>query len=466
MQHPFPYIHRDLSWLSFNHRVLQEAKDPTVPLIERIRFLAIYSSNLDEFFRVRVGQLKNLVELGKKEKKELEFSPKERLRQVLKTVNKQQEEFSAIFENDILSELSANRIHLLKPEQLNDIQMNFIEKYFQDNMLPFVQPVLLIGKKVKPFLNNAALYLVLLMKDTERKDSGYDYGIVKIPSDHLPRFLHLPAETISDHDLIMLDDVVRHNMVNLFPGYDILDSYSVKLTRDAELYIDDEFEGDLVQKIKDSLKKRNVGLASRFVYDRAMPEELLLDFLCQSFDLSKYDLLPEGRYHNNFDFFKFPDFNMFHLKNPEMPPLPFNILSDYADIFEAIRAKDHFIHVPYHSYESVIAFFELASRDPHVTHIKIVQYRVARESRIMTALMRAAKEGKQVSVFVEVKARFDEKANIEWGEKLEKAGVHVHYSFPGLKVHSKIALVLRTGRRRYCKILFLFKYRKLSRKYS
>ncbi|MFT5166210.1 MAG: polyphosphate kinase, partial [Saprospiraceae bacterium] len=211
---------------------------------------------------------------------------------------------------------------------------------------------------------------------------------------------------------------------------------------DAELYIDDEFSGNLITKISKSLIKRNVGPTSRFVHDRDIPEDLLA-FLMEAFELEEYDLLPEGKYHNNFDYFKFPNFGMTHLINTPLPPMKYEPLEDADDIFERITEKDRMIHVPYHSYKSVIRFFEDASIDPNVTHIKIVQYRVARKSKIMNALIAAVKAGKQVSVFVEVKARFDEEANLEWGKKLEEAGVNVHYSFPGVKVHSKVGLVSR-----------------------
>ncbi|MEM9992088.1 MAG: polyphosphate kinase 1, partial [Bacteroidota bacterium] len=313
------------------------------------------------------------------------------------------------------------------------------EDYFRNHMLPFVQPVLLVKHKIRPFLNNAALYLTLWLVDKETKKNKY--AIVKIPSDHLPRFIEVPS-TKERYDLIMLDDIVRHSVSWMFPGYDIIDTYSVKLTRDAELYIDDEFSGDLVQKIKRSLIKREVGNASRFVYDRDMPEDMLT-FLKDTFNLDKYDVLPEGRYHNNFNFFQLPDFGMHHLNNVLLPPLPYKPLEVVADFFGAIQQRDHLLHVPYHTYESVVRFFEEAAKDPAVTHIKIVQYRVAKKSRIMQALIDAVQSGKQVSVFIEVKARFDEEANLRWGEQLEKAGVNVHYSFPGVKVHSKIALVRR-----------------------
>lgn len=437
-----PYIHRDISWLSFNYRVLQEAKDPTVPLFERLKFLAIYSSNLDEFFRVRVANHRSLLRTGKKTRESVDFEPSDILEKILKIVNAQQEEFSKIFEKQIVPSLKKIGINILRRKMLNEDQKEFIENYFRDNMLPFVQPVLLIEDKVKPFLNTGSLYLALHLQDKSKKKDQPQYAVVNIPSEHLPRFLELTPQTEGTHDIIVLDDVVRHNVRILFPGYDILDSYSIKLTRDAELYIDDEYSGDLILKIKKSLNKRNVGIASRLVHDRLVPKEML-DYLSQVFELSQYDKLPEGRYHNNADFFKFPKFGKeLHSDNPQ-PSLPIPELEEAESIFDKIQERDYIVHVPYQSYESVIKFFEDAALDPKVTHIKIIQYRVAKKSRIMDALRLAVKNGKQVTAFVEIKARFDEEANLIWGEKLENAGVNVHYSMPGLKVHSKMAIVRR-----------------------
>ncbi len=442
------YINRDLSWLSFNYRVLQEAKDPSVPLMERVKFMAIYSSNLDEFFRVRVANIRNLVRVGKKTKKKLDYNPTEILNEVHRIINSQQEEYSKIFEKQIVPQLAEHNIFLLRNlENLNDEQKQFIEDYFQDNLLPFVQPVLLVKKKIRPFLNNGALYLTVILGALEGESLKNEYAIIKIPSDHIPRFISLPTSTNDRHDIIVLDDLIRYSARWLFPGYNILGMYSIKLTRDAELYIDDEFSGNLLAKIRKSLNKRNVGPAARFVFDRETPKHLM-DFLKESFELEDYDLLPEGKYHNNFDFFSFPDFGLSYLKNTPLPPLPYDPLETTKDIFSTIKQKDHLIHVPYHSYESVIRLFEIASTDPKVTHIKVVQYRVAKKSRIMAALMNAVKAGKQVSVFVEVKARFDEEANLDWGEKLENAGVSVQYSFPGVKVHSKVALITRQERKK------------------
>ena len=439
MEDKYPYIHRDISWLSFNYRVLQEAKDETVPLYERLKFLAIYSSNLGEFFRVRIANHKYLLKAGKKARKQLEFEPQEIIKKCLAIVNEQQEEFSNIFENDIIPSLKGQGVRLISRSELTEDQFEYILDFFNNNLLPYVQPVLLVKGKIKPFLINSALYLALQLRDLETDEESY--AIVNIPSDHVTRFITLPSAA-KYQDIIMLDDVVRQCCQYIFPGYKIIDSFSVKLTRDAEIYIDDEFSGDLIQKIKAGISKRNVGPASRLVYDRKMPADFLA-FFQESFDLKKMDLLAEGRNHNNFDFFKFPTKGIEHLTDPELKPHEYPILEKSTDIFADIKKREHLLYYPYHSYESVIQFFEQAAVDPNVTHIKITQYRVAKKSRIMEALMLGAKNGKQVSAFIEAKARFDEEANLIWGEKLQKAGVNIYYSFPGIKVHSKLAIVRR-----------------------
>ncbi len=435
------YINRDLSWLAFNYRVLQEAKDQSMPLFERIKFLAIFSSNLDEFFRVRVANHQNVVRVGKKTKKELGYEPKDLLRDIKQIVDKHLSEFSHIFEKQIVPELARNGINMRRRLDLTPEQQLFIEDYFRSYLLPYVQPVLLVKEKVRPFLVNGEIYLAIRLRPKNRVASE-EYAILKIPSDHLSRFIVLPSVKENEHDFIMLDDIVRHSVPWFFPGYIIVDAYSIKLTRDAELYIDDEFSGDLIQKIKTSLNKRSVGPASRFIYDRTMPDKMV-DFLTEMFGIDRKEILPEGRYHNNADFFKFPDFGIKHLKNPPLPPLSYVDLEKTPDFFQQVTVQDHLLYYPYHSYKSVVRFFEEAAEDPHVTHIKIVQYRVAKKSKVMSALIDAAQAGKQVFVFIEAKARFDEAANLTWGEALTQAGVHVKYSMPGIKVHAKIAQVRR-----------------------
>lgn len=444
------YIHRDISWLSFNERVLQEAENSENPLFERIKFMAIYSNNLDEFFRVRVANQRNLLRVGKKTKAKLDFDPKEIMKQIRTIVTAQQLRYSRLFEDDLIPLLKKQRIHFLRHTQLDAEQEEFVDQYFNNHMLPFVQPVLLIQKKVRPFLNNAALYLIAALRDDEKTPPERAYAIIKIPSDHLPRFLQLPDRG-KDRYLIMLDEVVRRSIPWLFPGYTLVDSWSIKLTRDAELYIDDEFSGDLIQKIRKSLTKRNIGPASRLVYDRSMDLQTL-QFLREMFELEGRDLFPEGRYHNNMDFFRFPDFGMEHLQLPPLPSIAPEPLASAKDIFASIRKGDSLIHTPYHSFEPVIVFFESAATDPMVRRIRLIQYRVGNRSRIMDALKKAAALGKDVAVFIEVKARFDEAENLRWGEELERAGVKVHYSFPGLKVHAKLAMVEReeeSGMSRY-----------------
>lgn len=438
MLEKFPYNDRDISWLSFNYRVLQEAKDSNVPLLERLKFLAIYSSNLEEFFKVRMAYHRSLMRLGKKTRKSFQLEQIDVFSELKKIIARQQEEFTEIFHQQIIPELSKYKIHIKHWKDLSEPQIEFIQRYFEKNMLPFAQPVLLVKQSIRPFLTNAALYLaVSLIKKESNKTK---YAIVKIPSDYLPRFLELPTKN-GHHDIILLDDIVRHNIAFLFPGYKINDSFSIKLTRDAEMYIDDEFAGDLIQKIKEQLNKRNQGNATRFVYDRDMPAEMI-EYLSEVFDAKKLDLQPEGRYHNNFDFFGFPSFGKKHLRDSPMPPLKVKELED-TPLFPKIKEQDFLFHYPYQTYDYTIRFFEEAVNDPNVKEIKIIQYRVAKKSRIMDALIKAAKSGIKVTAFVEVKARFDEDANFRWARRLENAGVNVLYSFPGLKVHSKLALVIR-----------------------
>lgn len=437
-----PFYERDLSWLLFNYRVLQEAKDLNVPLFDRLKFMAIYSSNLEEFFKVRVAQIRRLVKSGKGTKKALNFSPDSLLKSILKTVNSHQQELTTLFNKQFIPELKLNGITIVSPEHLTLKQHEFVNNYFKEYLQAYIQPILLINGKVRPFLNSGALYLFLHLTDKKASRNKHQYAIVRLPSDQLPRFVILPSSKKNENQLMMLDDIVRLSVKYVFPGFHLKHAYSIKLTRDSELYIEDEYEGDLVDKIKKSLVKRNVGSVSRLVYDRTMPANML-KLLQKTFTIPNISLIPEGKYHNNFDFFKFPDFGKTNLKESPLLPLPYTEIEHSEDVFKSIANEDHLIHVPYQRYESVIKFFEEASKDDAVTDIKVVQYRVAKESRIMDALMDAARSGKNVSVFIEVKARFDEEANLRWGEKLTKAGAKVFYSFPGLKVHSKIAWIRR-----------------------
>lgn len=434
----FPYLHRDISWLQFNYRVLQEAKDPSVPLLERIKFLAIYSSNLSEFFKVRVANHRNLVRAGKKTSKHLDFEPEKVLSQLLAMVKDQQLEFTKIYEQSIIPELEEKKIFIRQKDQLNKDQIEFIETYFKEQLQPFIQPIILLKKKVIPFLNDASIYLAFELIDKE--NGKVIYALMKIPSDETDRFVLLPPSNVDSREILLVDDIVRHCAKTVFPGFKIQGSFSIKLTRDGELYIDDEFSGNLITKVKKSLDKRKVGVASRLVFDREIPKKML-KYLMEVFDLHEYDLSPEGRQHNNSDFFSFPRFNLDNLQDQSLTPLPYYALENLKSVYTGIAVADHLIHVPYQSYESTIRFFEDAVNDDTITEIAVVQYRVAKKSRIMDALINAARQGKKVFVFIEIKARFDEEANLQWGEKLENEGIKVRYSIPGLKVHSKLALI-------------------------
>lgn len=452
MKKKLPLLHRDVSWLRFNYRVLQEAINPDVPLFERIKFLAIYSSNLDEFYAIRVANARNLVKTGRKTLKELDFDPKELLKQIRNIVASHHKQFSKILNNEIIPQLKSNGIFLLKPEELNTAQKRFIDNYFHNELIPFTQPVLLAQQLVKPFLQDSELYLALSLRNKARKTAEVQYAIVKIPSDYLQRFVELPSKT-GRHDLMLLDDVVRYSLKYIFPGYEVLGSYSMKITRDAELYIDDEFKGNLLEKIKKSLLKRNIGPPARFVHDRSMPLPML-EYFVNLFGIEPDDMIQEGKMHNNFDWFKFPDFGLKELKYKPLKQIIHPELSA-GKILEAVTLQDRIICTPYHSYEPVVRFFEEAAKDPFVTHIHITQYRVANDSRIMDALIDAARNGKEVKAFIEVKARFDEEANLRWGERLSAAGVKVQYSFPGLKVHSKMAMITRTENRKTTRFAYL-----------
>jgi polyphosphate kinase len=449
------FFNRELSWLSFNYRVLQEAKDPRVPLYERIKFLAIYSSNLDEFFRVRVASLRSLLRLKQKSQDELKFDPKELLNDIHSTVYEQQEEFGKIYREQIIPELKQNNVYIVSETELSDAHKNFVEEYFQDNVVKHVQPILLVKNKIKPFLLNRHLYLAVKLaskvSSDEKKKRRYSYAIVEIPTSKLPRFIRLPK--VDDNYYVMfIDDIIRYNLPNLFNAFDIVDTYSIKLNRDADLYIEDEFNGNLQQKIEKGLKKRDTGVPSRFLYDKSMPKRFL-NFIKDSLDLEDDDLVPGGRYHNYYDFFSFPNPGLKMLEYEKLSHIPHKTFDNRDNYFDLIAEKDQSLHFPYHSYKYVINFLEQAANDEKVSSIKVTQYRVASDSAIVKALIKAAKNGKEVMAFVELKARFDEEANIHWAEEMEKAGVKVFYSFPGLKVHAKMALIERIENdvpKRYC----------------
>lgn len=444
----YKFFNRELSWLSFNHRVLQESKDPDTPLYEKIKFLSIFSSNLDEFFRVRVASLRALLDLKKKTQKELKFDVEKLIGKLQKTVVKMQEEYGSTYFNIIKPELEKNNIFLVDHTQLNSLQKEFVSELFNTQIVPHIMPMIIVKKKITPFLRNQRLYLAvkLTAKHTSNtakvlKNKRYIYAIVEIPTNHINRFILLPKIGNNNY-IIFLDDVLRFFLPQIFYGYNIHQSFSIKLTRDAELYIEDEFSGNLLDKIKKSLAKRSSGAPSRFLYDKAMPVTFL-NYLKESLLLSEEDLYPGSKYHNFSDFFNFPNPGFKQLYYPDLKPIKSKELDELSNIFESVSVKDYLLYYPYQSYDYVINAIEQASKDPKVKSIKITQYRAAKDSRIVNALIKAAHRGKDVTAFVEVKARFDEELNIISAEEMQKAGVKVLYSLPGLKVHAKIALITR-----------------------
>ncbi|WP_372752105.1 polyphosphate kinase 1 [Labilibaculum sp.] len=447
----YQFLNRDLSWLSFNKRIIEEASDANLPLYERIKFLAIYSSNLDEFYRVRVGTYKRFTELPAEDKKSLRENPDIILKNINAEVDRQQHEFGQIFTNQIIPELEKNDIILIQDEELCEEHHQFVKDFFLDNLLPHVQPILLLRKQIQPFLQNNVIYIaVKLFKKNSKKEEESTpttrrsrYAIIKVPSHRFPRFIELPKKG-GKHFIMFLDDIIKLRMKILFPGYKIDSSYSFKLSRDADLLIEDEYSGNLIKMIENSLKKRETGMPSRFLYDEAIPKDFL-KFLKGSFNLLNNDMVKGARYHNFQDFFGFPNPKQPKLEKESFHPLKAEELDGKNSIFKSIRIKDRILHFPYQSYEYVIRFLNEAAVDPKVEEIKATQYRVADNSAVVNALINAALNGKKVTVFVEVKARFDEEANLKSAREMRKAGVTIIDSIPGLKVHAKLALVMRKG---------------------
>ena len=440
---PDRYLNREISWLSFNERVLQEAMDPRVPLLDRLNFLAIFSSNLDEFFRIRVASLRSLLRLKKKKLKKLPFRPPRLLRDIHFIVTSQQEKYANTLRGQILPELESNGVFFLNNRNLTPAQEGFLKQFSRENVIPLLEPHVLADKADAPFLEEGRIYLVAELWPEAEISLGSErpsYGIVEVPSPPLSRFVVAPGE---GHNLLFLEDVIRLSLPGLFPEYEVGSAYAVKLSRDAELHLEDEFEGDLVAKIRKSLEKRETGLPSRFLYDLQAPYALI-SFMKEHLDLEDDDLLPGSRYHNLQDFLQLPRPRKHsHLVRRKLDPLSHPKLREASSVLDAVAEKDRILHFPYQSFDHVIRFFEEAARDPRVTRIWITLYRVAEDSAVVRALMAAARRGAQVTAFVEVKARFDEARNLRWAAEMEEAGVRTFYSKPGIKVHAKIALVTR-----------------------
>ncbi|MEQ9570094.1 MAG: polyphosphate kinase 1 [Longimicrobiales bacterium] len=443
---------RELSWLAFNGRVLQEAADPDVPLFERLNFLAIFSSNLDEFFRVRVASLRSLLRLKKKRVKRLSLDPRRLLREIHRVVHRQQEEFGHLF-RDLLPRLEDAGIRLRSESQLTSSEREALRARMAAEVLPALSPVPLVEGTDPPFLADRSIHLVVELWSRGRAVlPPPEYALVAVHSPPLPRFWTLPAEAKGVRTVVFLDDALRVALPDLFPDRDVGGAWAVKLSRDAELHLEDEFEGDVVAAIRKSLSKRETGVPARFLYDMRTPWAVVR-LLHETLGLEDDDMVVGGRYHNLHDLRSFPRDGAEGHVYPPAPPLPHPDLEGVPSVLEAVEERDRLLHFPYHSYDHVVRFLTEAAEDPHVEEIWLTVYRVGRRSRVLAALLEARERGKMVHVFVEVKARFDEASNVEWADRLRDAGVTTSFSDAELKVHAKIALVVRRtpegGRRRY-----------------
>jgi polyphosphate kinase len=423
----YKFLDRDVSWLSFNERVLEEAQRNTVPLMERIRFLGIYSSNLDEFYRVRMPAIKALSKLSAKSKTE---QSGELLSTVSEKVIRQQKRFGGIIENEILAEIKKNNIHLAYSEAIPESIQVPVNDYFIHSVATHLQ-VIKLTRDSGFFPENNKLYFAVVARLAEK----HQLFIVTIPSDVLPRFFSRTQEGIQY--IVFLDDIIKLNLYRVFPEHEVISSHSFKITRDAELNIQDEYIGDLALKIEEKINERDLGLATRFLYQPDMTEHTLR-VLLRKLKLKGANVIPGGRYHNLKDLSSFPLSDK-KLHYEPWAQLDFKI--DQPSLFQELVNRDILLHTPYHSYKTVLRFFNEAAINPAVEKIYVTLYRVASDSCIASALITAAKNGKEVVVFVELKARFDEANNIKWSKKMKAAGVQIIESIPGLKVHAKIALV-------------------------
>jgi polyphosphate kinase len=431
-------IARDISWLSFNARVLQEAADPSVPLRERIRFLGIFSNNLDEFFRVRVATLKRMIQYGNKAKMHMENNPETIIEDIQMTVLNQQNEFNRIWDN-ILKEMVEQKIFLKTETDLNEEQKDFIRRFYEDELSPDIIPLMIESITTFPFLRDKSIYLGVVMS---KKESALKrmYSIIEVPTRVQSRFVILPSPEDEDH-IILLEDVIRFNLPDIFSyfGYDQYHSGVFKVTRDAEIDIDNDISTTLIQKIEKGLKNRRKGKPVRFIYDKEM-DPGLLEFLIRKFNLTKRDnIIPGGRIHNFRHFMDFPK-SVFNGESKRKKPIDHPSLVENR-VTDTILQKDVMLHFPYHSFNAVIDLLREAAIDPDVTSIKVTCYRLARQSKIINTLINAVRNGKQVMVMLELRARFDEEANLAWKERLEDEGVKVLIGIPNMKVHAKICVI-------------------------
>jgi polyphosphate kinase len=436
------YINREISWLSFNERVLQEAADNQNPLIERLRFLGIFSNNLDEFFRVRFASMKRMMQYEPNTTLIGGQKPKQLLKQIQDIVLQQRFRFDEIY-NEILKGLEQHNVFLINEHELNDTQVAFVKKYYLEKVRPVLIPIMLDKLEEFPALKDRTIYLAVKLSNTVKTEKRR-YSLIEIPTNVLPRFIHLPSAHGEDY-IILLDDIIRFNMKDIFFlfDYDSFEAYTVKITRDAELDVDHDVSKSLLENLSKSVKKRELGQPVRLIYDYEIPKDLL-KFMVQRIKLSEVDnIVSGGRYHNFKDFISFPSLGKVELNFPEKQQLPHDIVSPNHSVFAKMREQDILLHYPYQSFNHFIDFLREAAIDPKVESIHMTLYRIAKNSAVANALLNAKKNGKEVTVVIELQARFDEESNIYWSQLLQEEGVNIIYGVKNHKVHCKMCLVNR-----------------------
>lgn len=453
MENSHKYFKRDISWLSFNYRVLLEAEDETLPIYERIKFLSIYSSNLEEFYEIRVAEHRGVI-MKKNFTEESGAEAEETLAEITEEVNRQQREYYRIF-SKVLQELNRQDIYLYQDSRPEPFHEEFVHNFFNEEVFPFLSPVMIQAGDIRTFIRDRRLYLVIRMVKKSKRMAepdyvpDYYYALMKIPYAKVPRFIELPTHE-GKYYIMFIDDIIRANLSSIFPGYVVESCYSIKISRDADIYLDDEKGGNIVENIRKKVKKRKIGALSRFMYDSNMPDDFLA-FICNAFGITTDDLVLGGRYNNLQDLIKLPNPRGKELEQQVPSPMRVPFLDEMGSVFRAVKKRDILLHFPYQSFDYLIRFLMEAAFDPKVDEIKITQYRVAENSAVINTLISAAQNGKKVTVFVELKARFDEENNMSTAERMEQAGIRIIYSIPGLKVHAKVAVILRKDTEDGCK---------------
>lgn len=446
MENNYSYFKRDISWLSFNYRVLLEANDDRLPLYERINFISIYSSNLEEFYKIRVADHKAVASGITLSDDETVQSARDLVDEINREVNRQLDDRVMIYEEKILPALRKNHIIFYQTQHIEPFHEAFVKRFFKEEIFPYLQPVPVSKGRIVSFLRDNRLYLAvrLFLKEDEQKEQPF-YFVVKLPYSKVPRFIELPKHETNFY-LMFIEDIIKANIGLIFPGYEIDSSYCIKISRDADILIDENAGNDaLVRQLKEKVKKRKIGDVCRFVYERAMPADFL-DFLIDAFQINKDEVIPGDKHLNLDDLKHLPNPKQTVFKEIEKPkPMKLGVLNERESIFSYVEQKDLLLCYPYHSFDHFIHFLYEAVHDPATKAIMITQYRVAENSAVINTLISAAQNGKKVTVFVELKARFDEENNLATAQLMEASGIKIIYSIPGLKVHAKVALIQRRG---------------------